>query len=100
MAGGVCRVWSPFSFLENQISGPRYVLSLLNQPIADTAFFLRLWNGAVYRSTVDGGTSVWHSLINNTQLPIVRDTPDLITGDFDSADWSNVEHFRSQGGGD
>jgi hypothetical protein len=30
-------------------------------------------------------------------MPLVRDTPDLITGDFDSADWSNVEHFRSQG---
>jgi hypothetical protein len=30
-------------------------------------------------------------------MPPVRDTPDLITGDFDSADWSNVEHFRSQG---
>jgi hypothetical protein len=32
-------VWSPFSFLES--SAPRYVLSLLNQPIADHAFFLR-----------------------------------------------------------
>jgi hypothetical protein len=35
----VWRVWSPFSFIES--SAPRYVLSLLNQPIADHAFFLR-----------------------------------------------------------
>jgi hypothetical protein len=35
----VWRVWSPFSFLES--SAPRYVLSLLNQPIVDHAFFLR-----------------------------------------------------------
>jgi hypothetical protein len=35
----VWRLWSPFSFLES--SAHRYVLSLLNQPIADHAFFLR-----------------------------------------------------------
>ena len=32
--------------------------------------FDRLWNGAAYRSTVDGGTTVWHRIINNTLLPI------------------------------
>jgi thiamine pyrophosphokinase len=26
-----------------------------------------------------------------------KEIPDLITGDFDSADFSNVEYFRSQG---
>ena len=35
-----------------------------------TSGLARLWNGASYRSTVDGGTSVWHKLINNTHISI------------------------------
>lgn len=98
MAENSWKVWTPLSLLESpHSSSPSYVITLLNQPVADVVFFLRLWNGATYRSTVDGGTTVWHRLINNTQLAIVRETPDLITGDFDSVDWTNVEHFRSQG---
>jgi len=46
---------------------------------------------------VDGGTSVWHKIINNTVQSLNHEIPDLITGDFDSANLDNVEYFKSQG---
>ena len=32
--------------------------------------FLRLWNSACYRVTVDGGATVWHKILNNTNHKI------------------------------
>jgi len=90
----VQRDWTPYSFLDQS---SKFVLVLLNQPVLDQDLLVRLWNRSSYRVTVDGGTSVWHRLINNTNLRIDNEIPDLITGDFDSVDMDNVTYFKSQG---
>lgn len=46
---------------------------------------------------MDGGTSVWTEIVNNTEEYVFQDVPDLITGDFDSADMTHVEHFKLLG---
>lgn len=40
---------------------------------------------------------MWHKIINNTHHNIKHEIPDLITGDFDSANMDNVQYFKSQG---
>jgi len=60
---------------------------------------MNLWRKAQYRATVDGGTSLWLQIVNNAtsdEAPI-NDVPQMITGDFDSADMSHVEHYKQLG---
>ena len=86
-------VWSPKSVLQRG----SYVLCVLNQSVQSPSSLISAWNNAQYRCTVDGGTSVWTQIVNNTRDTVVRDVPDLITGDFDSADMTHVEHFKLLG---
>ena len=86
-------LWSPNSIIK---SG-QYVLCVLNQPVMSPSKLISLWNRAQYRVTVDGGTSVWTHIVNNTNETVDTEVPDLVTGDFDSADQDHVEHFKQFG---
>ena len=84
--------WDPWAVLQT----PRqYVLVLLNQAVEDSALLARLWHTAAYTVTVDGGTSVWHRTVTNTE--VASPVPRLICGDLDSADMATVEHYRGLG---
>ena len=85
--------WTPFDFLR---SG-NYALCILNQPVVNTSLLVSLWNKAQYRVTVDGGTSIWSNIVNNTTDQIKVENPDMITGDFDSADLAHIKHFQGLG---
>lgn len=85
--------WLPSNILK---SG-NYALCVLNQPVVNPSTLIKLWNNAGYRVTVDGGTSIWAAIVNNTEEQISVENPDLITGDFDSADQAHVQHFRALG---
>ena len=87
------RIWDPSKILQ---SGS-YALCLLNQPVQSPSTLIKMWNKARFRVTVDGGTSIWTEIVNNTELKVEAEMPDLITGDFDSADMSHVELFRQLG---
>jgi len=88
--------WKPCSFLPPNPSS-EYILLILNQPVENNTLLVNLWNSAVFKVTVDGGTNVWHQLINNTNLKVENETPDLITGDMDSVQMANLDQFRSCG---
>jgi len=88
-------VWDPLSLLS---PGHTYTLLLLNTQVASPGLLARLWAGASSRVLVDGGTNVWHQLLQGDlgdlgDLPL----PDLLTGDFDSATEESREYFRSRG---
>jgi len=51
---------------------------------------------ALLRVTVDGGTNKWHSFVKQNAFNCLK-IPDLITGDFDSADPSIIEQYVSKG---
>jgi len=85
--------WSPTNILRTG----RFALCILNQPVLNSDLLVRLWNKSQFRVTVDGGTSIWSNIVNNTSLQISTENPDLITGDFDSAHKVHVDHFRSLG---
>jgi len=70
---------------------------VLNQPVVNPSVLIKLWNKAQYRVTVDGGTSIWSAIVNNTEEKISVENPDLITGDFDSANQAHVKHFQGLG---
>lgn len=88
--------WDPWTILSPAPS-THTVFLLLNQRVEDQRLVVDLWNRAQYRVTVDGGTSVWHSIINNVDKEVFQPVPDLITGDLDSANMENVEYFRKLG---
>eukprot|EP00091_Calanus_sinicus_P015557 TRINITY_DN33930_c0_g1_i1.p1 TRINITY_DN33930_c0_g1~~TRINITY_DN33930_c0_g1_i1.p1 ORF type:complete len:123 (+),score=52.48 TRINITY_DN33930_c0_g1_i1:27-371(+) len=86
----VCHLLVPLNLLK---SG-QYALCVLNQPVANPTLLVNIWNKAQYRVTVDGGTSIWSNIVNNTIEQITVENPDLITGDFDSADQAHIQHFK------
>ena len=86
-------VWNPSKTLQ----GGKFALCLLNQPVQEWGPFIQIWNKSSFRVTVDGGTSIWAEMVNNAEGKVEREVPDMITGDFDSADQAHVEHFRKLG---
>ena len=86
-------VWNPSKTLQDG----KFALCLLNQPVQEWGPFIQIWNKSSFRVTVDGGTSIWAEMVNNTEGKVDREVPDMITGDFDSADQAHVEHFRKLG---
>jgi thiamine pyrophosphokinase len=86
-------VWDPCAALASRA----FVLLVLNRSVEEPALLARLWNRAAYRVTVDGGTTVWQSILNNVGVAVQNPVPDLICGDLDSADMDTVEHFRQLG---
>ena len=86
--------WCPHKVLHEG----KYAFCLLNQPVLSPSKLISVWNNAKFRVTVDGGTSIWAKIVNNApDLEVVREVPDLITGDFDSADMTHVKQFESLG---
>ena len=86
-------LWYPSKILK---SG-KFALCLLNQPVVEWSPLIQIWNKSCFRVTVDGGTSIWAEIVNNANGKVEHEVPDLITGDFDSADKTHVEHFRKLG---
>ncbi|XP_026275365.1 thiamin pyrophosphokinase 1 isoform X1 [Frankliniella occidentalis] len=79
-------LWEPLSFLGTEYREP-FTLVILNQPISiKKEVMVHLWNNAVYRITVDGGTDRWLDWLEASGACGVSNLglPDLITGDFDS----------------
>merc|ERR1712055_737441 len=91
----VMSVWDPWTIFSQ--TPPPFILVLLNQKVENHELVTDLWNKSQYRVTVDGGTSIWHELINNVGKEVQQSVPDLITGDLDSANMENVEFFRGLG---
>jgi len=87
--------WSPLRILSS--SNSPFALLVLNREVEKPALLFNLWNAARLKVTVDGGTTVWQNLLNKYGSKVSKQVPDLITGDFDSAEMSHVEHFRGLG---
>jgi len=89
--------WSPLRVLSSSAYNTPFALLVLNREVESPALLFNLWNAARLKVTVDGGTTVWKNLLDKYGLKVSKQVPDLITGDFDSADMSHVEHFRGLG---
>ena len=105
-------IWDPLADLSSETS---FALLLLNNKVEKPGILIKMWNDATLRVTVDGGTTVWQNLLDNLGSEVTLfcwsyfsgywqifsqvefPVPDLITGDFDSADQDHVEYFRAQG---
>ncbi|XP_063824049.1 thiamin pyrophosphokinase 1 isoform X2 [Ostrinia nubilalis] len=75
----------------------KYAIVILNRPISQKQEFItNLWNNALVRMTVDGGTTRWDKFLK--ELPEnVQSTmkyPDLITGDFDSIGQDILQKYK------
>ena len=79
------------------VQNGKFALCLLNQPVQEWGPFIDIWNKSSFRVTVDGGTSIWAEIVNNAEGKAEHEVPDMITGDFDSADKTHVEHFKKLG---
>ncbi|XP_076366498.1 thiamine pyrophosphokinase 1-like [Tachypleus tridentatus] len=89
----VAKEWKPLELLSGN-SGNKYVIILLNQPFDKQEKLKVLWKNAVLRVAVDGGTK---HLYNLTEDHMANCIPHLITGDFDSLDFSLQEFYRKKG---
>jgi len=87
-------IWDPLADLSSETS---FALLLLNNKVEKPGILFKMWNDATLRVTVDGGTTVWQNLLDNFGSEVEFPVPDLITGDFDSADQDHVEYFRALG---
>merc|ERR1712126_480783 len=86
--------WCPHKILQEG----KFALCVLNQPVLSSSKLISVWNKAKFRVTVDGGTSIWAKIVNNApDQEVFKEVPDLITGDFDSADMTHVKQFESLG---
>jgi len=88
--------WSPLRILSSSSNTP-FALLVLNREVEKPSLLFNLWNAARLKVTVDGGTTVWQHLLDKYGSKVSKQVPDLITGDFDSAEMSHVEHFRGLG---
>lgn len=94
----------PFDFLEDvQGSVKDTVLVLLNQDWAlfDKPDFFqkfqKLWHRSTYKVCVDGGLKILHHINESIQRSGNLFLPDLVSGDFDSANPKLLEFYRNQG---
>ena len=84
--------WRPLELLDK---GNSYALVILNQPIAFSQDRMAMvWNRASVRATADGGTNIWHQFAQTAHRELANPIPDLITGDFDSADPKHLAFYR------
>ncbi|KAL0832635.1 hypothetical protein ABMA28_000831 [Loxostege sticticalis] len=83
-----CWKWDITQLITRQLQmQAKYAVLILNRPITQNQEFITsLWNNALVRVTVDGGTNRWDKFLK--ELPDSEQNtiklPDLITGDFDS----------------
>lgn len=52
---------------------------------------------ASIRATVDGGTNIWYKFSQSVDNEINNPIPDLVTGDFDSAEPRCLNFYRMHG---
>lgn len=52
---------------------------------------------AILRATADGGTNVWYHFAQMAENDLNNPIPDMISGDFDSADPKYLNHFKLHG---
>jgi thiamine pyrophosphokinase len=75
-------------------------LLVLNTKVIDECRLIKLWNNALVRVAVDGGTNRWHEIVtkhNSDEDEIIKEPiPDLITGDLDSIRQDVLEYYKSK----
>ncbi|XP_048757999.1 thiamin pyrophosphokinase 1-like isoform X2 [Ostrea edulis] len=87
-------VWKPLDCFKEK-SETRIVLLLLNQPNSyNKSFLTNLWNKALFRVSVDGGTNHLYDAFKDEAAAYL---PDLITGDFDSIQDSVKRFYQDKG---
>lgn len=87
-------IWRPLDCF-HEISDLKTALILLNQPNPYSKPFLSsLWNNAVYRASVDGGTNHLYSVFKDNPNAFL---PDIISGDFDSITESVRKFYQDKG---
>lgn len=52
---------------------------------------------ASIRATVDGGTNIWYKFSLTLENELNNPIPDLVTGDFDSAEPRCITYYQSHG---
>jgi len=97
------RRWNPFLYIHggssssSGASNDKYVFLMLNQPVINEKMFSHLWDNSSYSVLVDGAVNHFQKIINDINVNIVKNVPDLITGDFDSAEQGALKNFQSKG---
>ncbi|KZS16006.1 Thiamin pyrophosphokinase 1 [Daphnia magna] len=89
--------WHPLELLAK---GSKYALLILNQPIEFTkSSAVMIWNRASIRATVDGGTNIWFKFSEGieNEIGLSNPIPDLVTGDFDSAETRCLKYYQEHG---
>nr|XP_022900501.1 thiamin pyrophosphokinase 1-like [Onthophagus taurus] len=90
--------WDPCNLLLSPGENDKYAVLVLNTPITlifNTEQVLNLWNKALIRITVDGGTDKWLDWLKQNDLHqnTIKNI-DLITGDMDSIKPETLEAFK------
>ena len=97
------RRWNPFLYIHggssssSGASNDKYVFLMLNQPVINEKMFSHLWDNSSYSVLVDGAVNHFQKIIKDNNINIVKNVPDLITGDFDSAEQGALKNFQSKG---
>ncbi|KAK4881224.1 hypothetical protein RN001_004543 [Aquatica leii] len=90
-------IWSPCEVFNKDMDKKAYVLMILNRPIPSEiprSLILNLWNKALLRVTVDGGTNQWLSWLKLNNYEQNENTaPDIVTGDMDSVSKEVLDTF-------
>ncbi|KAF6215592.1 hypothetical protein GE061_010348 [Apolygus lucorum] len=91
--------WSPLHPCEPMsFSLGSYALMILNVPIQVPASVVcKLWEGAVIRSTVDGGTDRWLKFLQDSNATVTKPFPEIVSGDFDSIKPETLASCRNNG---
>uniref|UniRef100_A0A0A9WIU9 Thiamin pyrophosphokinase 1 n=1 Tax=Lygus hesperus TaxID=30085 RepID=A0A0A9WIU9_LYGHE len=91
--------WSPLHPREPMdFSLGSYALMILNVPIQVPPLVVcKLWDGAVFRSTVDGGTDQWLKFLQNSKVAVTKQFPEIVSGDFDSILPETLASCRNNG---
>lgn len=85
--------WNPETYINASLKNEnKHAVIILNRPILlENNLFIKLWNEASIRMTVDGGTNHWLNFYKKLNENEILKTPDLVTGDFDSVSEESLE---------
>ncbi|XP_050670154.1 thiamin pyrophosphokinase 1 isoform X2 [Leptidea sinapis] len=78
----------------------KFAIVILNRPISQKKDFVKsLWNDALVKMTVNGGTGHFDRFLNSLPAEERNDIspPDLITGDFDSIAKELLDEYKNKG---
>lgn len=78
--------WNPENYINPSLNNvTNHAVIILNRPILlENNLFIKLWNEATIRMTVDGGTNHWLNFYKTSNEKETLKEVDLVTGDFDS----------------